>query len=71
MDNLFLVIRKKNSVIVPIMKHKSDETYSFVNITKGHICSCRFHTFQEALEDLEKQIRDGHVISYHPLIMKE
>lgn len=70
MDNLFYIVRKKDSVIVSIMKHKSDGTYSFVNITKGHICSCRFYAFHEALSDLEKQIQDGHVISYHPLIMK-
>lgn len=42
MNNVYLVQRKNGNVIVSIMRNKSDNTYSFVNLTKGHICSCRF-----------------------------
>lgn len=37
MNNVYLVIREKDSVIVSIMFNKLDHTYSFVNLTKGHI----------------------------------
>lgn len=37
MNNIYFVKRKSENVIVSIMRNKSDNTYSFVNLTKGHI----------------------------------
>lgn len=37
MNNIYLVQRKSGNVMVSIMRNKSDNTYSFVNLTKGHI----------------------------------
>lgn len=37
MNNIYLVMREKDNVVVSIMLNKSDHTYSFVNLTKGHI----------------------------------
>lgn len=34
MNNVYLVQRKNGNVIVSIMRNKSDNTYSFVNLTK-------------------------------------
>lgn len=34
---IWLVKRQCDKVIVTIMKNKSDETYSFINLTKEHI----------------------------------
>lgn len=54
MNNIYLVMREKDNVVVSIMLNKSDHTYSFVNLTKGHICTCKFATFEDAIKDMEK-----------------
>lgn len=46
---------------VLLLKNKSDGTYSFVNLTKGHICPCRFKSESDAIEDLKNDVR---VLSY-------
>ena len=54
MDFLPVIIVTKNDgtkCVCTIMQHKFTKKYSFVNITKGHICSCEFNTQEEAIED--------------------
>ena len=51
-DNIYLVIREKDNVVVSIMMNKSDHTYSFVNLTKGHICTCKFDSIEDAIKDM-------------------
>lgn len=63
-DNLYKVYRPKDTVIVCIMKNKSDNTYSYVNLTKEHICPCRFLSVEEALLDMDKKIEEGTVLKY-------
>lgn len=60
----WLVKRPNDEVIVTIMKNKSDGTYSFINLTKEHICPCRFSSMEEALLDMDKKIKDGTVLKY-------
>lgn len=48
------VKRTNGDVVVQICRNKSDNTYSFVNLTKNHICECRFSTVDEAIEDMNK-----------------
>ena len=48
---LHLVERPNGNVVVTILRNKSDYTYSYVNLTKGHICPCRFVSEEEALHD--------------------
>lgn len=36
------VVCPKDSVKVLLLKHKAEGGYSFVNLTKGHICPCGF-----------------------------
>lgn len=55
MNNIYLVIREKDNVVVSIMLNKSDHTYSFVNLIKGHICTCKFATFEDAIKDMEEK----------------
>lgn len=45
----WLVKRPNDEVIVTIMKNKCDETYSFINLTKEHICPCNFNNIDDAL----------------------
>lgn len=52
-DNIYLVIREKDNVVVSIMMNKLDHTYSFVNLTKGHICTCKFDSIEDAIKDMK------------------
>lgn len=67
MNNVYLVQRKNGNVIVSIMRNKSDNTYSFVNLTKGHICSCRFDSVEDAVKDMDGKILNGEVTGYFEL----
>lgn len=66
-DNIYLVQRKNGNVIVSIMRNKSDGTYSFVNLTKNHICPCRFDSVEDAVKDMDKKILNGEIIGYFKL----
>lgn len=63
----FEVVRPKDTVIVLIMKHKTKNTYSYVNLTKGHICPCEFASEEEAIKDMDKLKEIGKLISYRRL----
>lgn len=63
------VIREHDEVYVSIMKNKDDGTYSYVNLTKCHICQCRFDTVEDAIMDLEKYKKNNKIKSY--IIEKE
>ena len=64
MNNVYLVQRKNGNVIVSIMRNKSDNTYSFVNLTKNHICSCRFDSVEDAIKDMDEKILNGEINGY-------
>ena len=63
----WLVERQKDTVVVTIMKNKSDSTYSFVNLTKEHICPCKFKSAEEALADMDKKIESGEIKQYREI----
>lgn len=67
MNNIYLVQRKSGNVMVSIMRNKSDNTYSFVNLTKGHICSCRFDSVEDVVKDMDEKILNGEVTGYFEL----
>jgi hypothetical protein len=48
-----ILYKNKKISIVALIPHKETGLYSFVNMTKGHICPCQFKTIEEALEDLK------------------
>lgn len=48
----YLVKRKNDNVIVAILRSRKTGLYSFVNLTKGHICECEFSSIQDALDDM-------------------
>lgn len=60
----YKVIRPKDTVIVGICKNKNDNTYSFINFTKDHICPCKFDTIDEAINDLKEYKNKGKVLEY-------
>ena len=61
------VERSKDTVIVAVIKHKVDGKFSFVNITKKHICPCKFDSVKDAEEDLERYKRAGKIINYRKI----
>lgn len=67
LNKYFMVFRNKGNVVVGIFRNKSDNTYSFVNLTIGHICTCRFKTKEEAIQDLQRRAESGEIIGYEVL----
>lgn len=67
MNNIYLVQRKSGNVIVSIMRNKFDSTYSFVNLTKNHICQCRFDSIEDAVKDMDEKILNGEIVRYFKL----
>ena len=62
-----IIVNKPNgdSYICLLMQHKISKEWSFVNLTKQHICPCKFKTYDEAIEDLENHVKDGKIVSWH------
>ena len=61
---IWVVKRQHDKVIVTIMKNKSDGTYSFINLTKEHICPCKFNSIDDALKDMDRLKDRGKIINY-------
>lgn len=60
----WLIRKQDDDVVVAILKNKADDTYSFVNLTKEHICPCRFKSMEDAIADMERQKEEGKIIRY-------
>ena len=64
-----IIVHKKDIELdVRLLKHKGTEQYSFVNLTRGHICPCVFASIEDAMKDLEERKTAGKLESYE--IMK-
>ena len=55
---IYKITRITDIVYVTILKNKIDNTYSFVNLSKEHICPCRFESEDDALKDLHRQLEE-------------
>ena len=44
---IYKITRITDIVYVTILKNKIDNTYSFVNLSKEHICTCKFKSENE------------------------
>lgn len=60
----YLVKRPKDTVEVLILPNKDGSGFQYVNLTKGHICPCKFNSVDDALKDMDKKLNDGTVKSY-------
>ena len=60
----FLVSKPNETIEVLLLPYKNTNKYSFVNITKGHICSCVFNSIDEAIEDMEERNKKGLIDRY-------
>lgn len=63
----WLVNRPKDEVVVAVMKNKVDSTYSFINLTKEHICPCKFESIDDALKDMDEKVENGEINYYFEL----
>ena len=60
-----IVKRGGNDCIrVGIMKHKDSDKYSFINLSKMHICPCLFDSVDDALSELDVKKANGDIINY-------
>ncbi|MEG1585980.1 MAG: hypothetical protein RR346_03820 [Bacteroidales bacterium] len=60
-----LVKNAENNVIrVIILPHKDTGKYSFINMSKGHICPCQFDSIDDAMVDLESKLQAGSILGY-------
>ena len=50
------IIRTDGIVEVLLFRNKSDNTYSYVNLTKGHICPCKFKTIEDDIKIKAKRV---------------
>lgn len=63
--DMYKITRKnKPNCIVSIMWDRHTDKYCFVNLTSGHVCSCRFDSVDKAIEDLNNR---PEVISYEKI----
>ena len=58
---LRFIVKKHDSEesVVVVFKNESDNTYSFVNLTRERIGSSKFMTIEEAIQDMNDQVRKG------------
>lgn len=60
----YLVVRPNDIIEILLLKNKDENTWSFVNITNGHVCPCKFESVEDALTDMDKYVREGKIIRY-------
>lgn len=60
----YLVVRPNDIIEVLLLKNRDEDTWSFVNITNGHVCPCKFESIDNALEDMDRYVREGKIIRY-------
>lgn len=63
----FLVHKSSEDADVLLLPHKGNNKYSFVNLTKQHICPCVFDSIEDAIEDMEARKRAGLLDSYEEI----
>jgi hypothetical protein len=64
---VFHIKRPNDEIEVVLVKYREEDKFSFVNLTKGHICPCIFKSENEAIEDLNKYKRLGKIIDYYEI----
>lgn len=65
----YLVVRKDGTKrVVAIMPDRATGKYCFVNLTTCHVCSCRFNTEEEAINDMD---HNENVESYTKIYEKD
>ena len=62
---LKLIVHKENEDLdVLLLRHKNTDKWSYVNLTKGHICSCIFDSIEDAIKDMDERKEKGLLLDY-------
>lgn len=64
MNNLYAVNKESGNVVVQIVYDKSKDKFRFVNLTRGHICTCEFETIWDAVNDMKDKKYNGEIIDF-------
>ena len=60
----FIVHKETGDIDVLLLRHKNTDKWSFVNLTKGHICPCVFDSVDEAIRDMSSRKEQGLILDY-------
>ena len=60
----FIVHKENEDLSVFLLRHKNTDKWSFINMTKGHICQCIFDSIEDAMKDIEDRKKKGLLIDY-------
>lgn len=63
----FIIYKPNETLDILLLPHKESHLYSFINLTKGYICGCRFKTVADALDDLNNRKSAGLILDYNIL----
>ncbi|MCM1214075.1 MAG: hypothetical protein NC548_06095 [Lachnospiraceae bacterium] len=69
MENRAFIVHKMDGsqVRVIIVPFKGTSEYAFVNLTKGHICCCRFPSIDAAIADMRKRVIEDGIYDFEPI----
>lgn len=62
--NLIAINKSYGTVIVLLFKHKVSNKWSFINLSKKHICECEFDSYKDAINDLNEYKESGKIKSW-------
>ena len=60
----FSIFKRNETLNVLLRHHKGPNMYSFVNLSKGHICLCLFPSIDAAIADLDDRQKRGLILGY-------
>lgn len=58
----FIIERIDDTIEVLLLPHKDGTGFSYVNITKGHICPCKFSSISDAINSMKSDERIINII---------
>lgn len=64
----FYIFKRNETLDVLLLPHKGTNMYSFVNLSKGHICPCLFPSIDAAIADLDDRQKRGLILKYDILL---
>ena len=60
----FYIFKRNETLDVLLLPHKGTNMYSFVNLSKSHICPCLFPSIEAAIADLDGRQKRGLILKY-------
>lgn len=60
----FYIFKRNETLDVLLLPHKGTNMYSFVNLSKDHICPCLFPSIDAAIADLDDRQKRDLILKY-------